>query len=105
MSAGPINVHVQRIMPLSMACRPVVVELDKLGVPLGDAFEPGKFSAKQTKVPAGALLLLRASDGWAWALIRSIDASGCWVLERDSTPAPTLPLVDEPPTRSRRAAA
>lgn len=99
-----ISVHVQRIMPVSMAMRPVVVELDKLGVTLAQAFEPGQFSAKQTKVSAGTLVLLRASAGWCWALIRELDANGCWVLEREGAPA-SIPLVDEVPTRSRRAAA
>jgi hypothetical protein len=99
-----INVHVQRIMPVSMAMRPVVVELDKLGVTMAQALEPGQFSAKQTKVGAGTLVLLRASEGWCWALIRDLDANGCWVLEREGAPA-SIPLVDEVPTRSRRAAA
>lgn len=100
-----ISVHVQRIMPVSMALRPVVVELDKLGVTMAQAFEPGQFSAKLTKVSAGTLVLLRASESWCWALIRELDANGCWVLEREGAPASTPPLVDEVPTRSRRAAA
>lgn len=111
-----MTIHPQRMPPLEFSARPSLVELDKLGLSLADAFEPGLFSAKQTSLTTGRLLLLRASDGWCWALVTKV-VDGLLVLAREAPvflPPGQAPRVDEPvlpltedltSTRSRRAAA
>lgn len=100
-----VIVHNTWLTSFDTSVRPCVLHLDKAKLTLAEAFEPGRFSAKQTKIPKGDLLLLKASEGWCWALIRDLDDNGCWILEREaSASAPVLPLVEES-TRSRRAAA
>lgn len=101
----PALTHVQTdwLRPLIQTVRPCLFDAGKAGLTLAQCFEPGRFNAKQAHIPAGDMLMIKAADGWCFALVRSVDEFGCWVLERESAPA--LALVDEVPTRSRRAAA
>lgn len=81
-----------------------VLEADKLGLTLAQAFEPGRFSARQTQLDPRWFLLVRASDGWCWARIQRVDERGRLVLQREAAAFDEAAPAEAATTRRRAAA-
>lgn len=85
----------------------VVLDAAGLNLTLAEAFEPGRFSARQFDLGANLLLTIVASDGWAFGLVRRADEDGNLVIEQQAPySAPVLALKsDDSPAARKRAAA
>jgi hypothetical protein len=74
-----------RITAFETSIQKAVFEADRLGLTMAQCFEPSRFSAKQTVLGRNWLLFIRATDGWCWGLVRSVDDRGHLVLEREGS--------------------
>jgi hypothetical protein len=90
-----------RITAFETSIQKAVLEADRLGLTLAQCFEPSRFSAKQTVLGRGWLLFIRATDGWCWGLVTSVDDRGHLVLQREAhaqdPPAQPVPKPPAPP--------